>query len=462
MPPTIPATLATTLAAVPAERWAGWVGDPLRPLGRPLVVAVCPLPVPEAEAALVLLEVERAGAPTGWRQLCVAACDPARAAADLLLAGDAGTAALVPGLALVEVRRWLLAALTSGVALRAGGWEWQAGPEPRPGGSLPIEAGALVDDVAASVVRAPHATLVFPRTADPDDRVELELLRRLAAGDGAPLVPRPLASARWSGPEGVRLPSLLVHDLPADAVPMATRLAARALDALRGAPGAFEGAVNDARSLGMLARELHAALGRPATEGSPPAAAPAGRRTVEGWTLEATDALEALLREAQGSAHDAQPEIVALRDHLPAIAAAAARDPGLVHRIHGAFDADAVHVLADGTLRVTGFRAPPAFGGPSPWHDVASLLASLTRIAGEAAIAAGDDAATREGAWAWEREARRAALDGYGPGGGAGHALAALLEVPLVARRMLRTFRRDPARAWIDVHAVRRLARVAT
>jgi hypothetical protein len=457
----IAAPLAERLAAVPAETWARWLGHAATPAAaRPLVVAVAALPVPDVEAALVLVASEHAGGLHGYRQVVVATGDAGEAPVDGV--PSAGNEGVVPGLGHPHVRRWLHEALTAGIGLRAGGWEWRAAPEVRGASVLVDDAGTLERRGDGEVVRASASTLAFPVRTDPDAGIELELLRRLAGGDGAHLAPRPLAAARWVGPDGVRLPSLLVHDLPAAARPIAERLAGRIVAGLGGDAVAFEAAVADAHALGRVARELHAALGRPPAEGFGGAAIPAGRRDVEAWALEARDALDALEREAQGAAHDAQPAIVALRDHLHAVVAAAGRDPGLVHRIHGALDADAVHLLPDGTLRVTGFAPPPTIGSPSPWHDVAALLASLTRLAGEAAMVAGDDDGARDAAWRWEREARRAALDGYGTGGGAGHALAALFEIPLVARRMRAALRDDPAHAWIGAHAVARLAHVAT
>lgn len=454
--------LAERLTAVPADAWARWMGGAVAPGShRPLVIAVAAIPLPEVEAAIVLVASEHAGGLHGYRQIVVAAggTDPARAPSAHGVDADHGVMA---GLDHPAVRRWLHQALSAGVGLRAGAWEWRAAPEVRGTRALGADPGTLERHDAATVVRTPGSTLALSLRTDPDAGIELEILRRLAGGDGAHLAPRPLATARWIGPDGLRLPSLLVHDLPAAARPVGERLRQRVADALAGDESAFAAAVADAHALGRIARELHAALGRPPAEGFGGAAIPAGRRDVEAWALEARDALDALHREAQGAAHDAQPAIVALRDHLHAIVAAAGRDPGLVHRIHGAFGADAVHVLPDGALRVTGFVPPPTIGSPSPWHDVASLLASLTRLAGEAAVAAGDGRESRDAAWRWEREARRAALDGYGTGGGAGHALVALFEIPLAARGMCASLRDDPARAWIGAHAVTRLAHVAT
>ncbi|MCU0625888.1 MAG: hypothetical protein MUF21_05285 [Gemmatimonadaceae bacterium] len=456
--------LAESLANAPATDWLRWVGDDRGAASRPMVEAIAVLPVPDHEVAFVLVSTEAPDGGRRFRQLLVALDDdPALPDGSVIVAPRDGAATAVRALALAPVRRWLHDALLAGITIRAGAWEWQGTPEAR-GGAGVTAGGAESRWVHAhdvELARSAHTTLVVPVRADAELGVELELLRRLASHDGPRLVPLPQASARWVGPDGTRLPSVVLHDLPDAATALAARLGDRIRGALDGDTEAFEGGLTDARALGVLARELHAALGRPVAEGAGAVAMPASRRDVEAWTLEAGDALDALDRVAQGAAHPAQPVIATLRAHLPAIAAAAGRDPGLVHRIHGAFSVDTVCVLPDGTLRVVAFVAPPTAGRPSPWHDVASLVASLTTLAGNVAAQLGGDTAHRDAAWRWEREARRAALDGYGTGGGAAHALVALFEIPLVARAMARRLRESPGTAFIAVHALERLAKVA-
>ncbi len=439
------APLLDRLATRSIGDWGPDVPAPGGPT-RLLVEAVAPLPVPGADAAFVLLVEERPEGARRWHQL-------ARIATPDGGVGDA--------LADERVRRWLHEALVTGHRLDAGIWGWDAAPEAR--AVVPVRGpGTLRAGGPGVVVCTEGTTLDVPRRLDPDDVVGIELVRRLAAVDGVRVVPLPLATARWIGPGGVRLPAMLLTDLPGTAEPAAARLRPLVDAALREVPGALDASLADARALGTVARELHAALGRPVAEGMGASAIPAARRDIETWALEATDALAALDRVVADPGHPARPILDALRDHVHTIVTAAGRDPGLVHRIHGAFGVDAMALLPDGTPRVTGFAPAPTVGSPSPWHDVASLLVSLTWLVGDVVRGAGDDDALRTRAWRWEREARRAALDGYGTGGGAGHALVALFEIPLVARRLLAALRDDAREgAWIALHALERLARAA-
>ncbi|MBC7842119.1 MAG: hypothetical protein H7099_07395 [Gemmatimonadaceae bacterium] len=73
----------------------------------------------------------------------------------------------------------------------------------------------------------------------------------------------------------------------------------------------------------------------------------------------------------------------------------------------------------------------------SPWRDVARVLVSIAQVAAEAAHVAGGDEKAFEIAWLWEREARKACLEGYGTSGGALHALLAMFEMEFTARLLL-------------------------
>ncbi|MCU0619622.1 MAG: hypothetical protein MUF40_06960, partial [Gemmatimonadaceae bacterium] len=195
------------------------------------------------------------------------------------------------------VRRWLHEALCVGHRLVAGAWVWDAAPERGVTGT-PERLDATTFDAApeAAVVRSEAATLTVPHRIDPDDIVALELVRRLAVGDGAPIVAPPLAAARWIGPGGLRLPAMLLAALPGAARPASSRLHPLVARALHGVADAIATSLVEARALGTVARELHAALGRPVAEGLGSAAIPATRRDVEVWALEAADALAALDR----------------------------------------------------------------------------------------------------------------------------------------------------------------------
>jgi hypothetical protein len=83
---------------------------------------------------------------------------------------------------------------------------------------------------------------------------------------------------------------------------------------------------------------------------------------------------------------------------------------------------------------------------------------SLAEAAAEAAGAAGGDPNAFEIAWLWEREARKACLEGYGTGGGALHALLAIFELEFAAR-LLHTAVTSNASTTVASHTLHRLTR---
>jgi predicted trehalose synthase len=95
----------------------------------------------------------------------------------------------------------------------------------------------------------------------------------------------------------------------------------------------------------------------------------------------------------------------------------------------------------------------------SPWRDVARLLVSIAESAAQAAVDAGGDEKALEIAWLWEREARKAYLEGYGSGGGALHALLAIFELEFAAR-LLTDGAGEPGPATVvAAHTLERLSR---
>jgi predicted trehalose synthase len=94
----------------------------------------------------------------------------------------------------------------------------------------------------------------------------------------------------------------------------------------------------------------------------------------------------------------------------------------------------------------------------SPWRDVARLLVSLAEAAAEAAGLAGGDEKAFEIAWLWEREARKAYLEGYGTGGGALHALLGIFEMEFASRHLLDALAGGSA-TEVASHTLQRLTR---
>ena len=138
--------------------------------------------------------------------------------------------------------------------------------------------------------------------------------------------------------------------------------------------------------------------------------------------------------------------------------------PGLVHRIHGNLRLDTVLMSPPRRLSVVEFDGDAYLSDAervapqSPWRDVACLLVSLAESAAEAAGLAGGDEKAFEIAWLWEREARKACLEGYGTGGGALHALLAIAEMEFAARNLLEAVDRDSSTV-VASHTLQRLTR---
>ena len=96
----------------------------------------------------------------------------------------------------------------------------------------------------------------------------------------------------------------------------------------------------------------------------------------------------------------------------------------------------------------------------SPWRDVARLLVSLAQAAAEAAHRAGGDPSAYDIAWLWEREARKACLEGYGPGSGALHALLAMFELEFASQLLLDAIAgADRSALVVASHTLQRLTR---
>ena len=240
--------------------------------------------------------------------------------------------------------------------------------------------------------------------------------------------------------------------------------------ALDGDPSLQAVALDDVRAVGVVTRELHAALGRPFQHGVLAGAEPASSSDVDAWVARAWNALsEATRRAAFGIAGAPDPMLAAALPLLPGrlqqFAAAAESAPGIIHRIHGSLRLDAILITPPRHLSIVEFDGdlglPDAerVAPQSPLRDVARVLVSIAEAAAEAARLAGGDDKALEIAWLWEREARKAYLEGYGTGGGALHALLAIFEMEFAARLL-----RDAADDEIDgprvaSHTLQRLSR---
>ena len=275
---------------------------------------------------------------------------------------------------------------------------------------------------------------------------ELDLLRHLERVPGVRVAPTLLGSAIIRGPDGQRSASAMLEDIVPGAATVRSVIVGRLKRALDGDPSLQASALDDVRAVGAIARELHAALGRPFDQGVLVGALPATVSDVESWVARVWATLTAADQGVRALDLPDRAFLVAL-DALPGklqqFAAAAEAAPGLVHRIHGNLRLDAILMAPPRKLTVVEFDGDALLtdqermAPQSPWRDVARLLLSLAEIAAEAARAAGGDEKAFEIAWLWEREARKACLEGYGTGGGALHALLAMFEMEFAARLLL-------------------------
>ena len=474
------------LTAVPLDAWARWfdggalrapAGTPsISPEAGPTLVAAFALPAAAGQAAICVFE-DRSGPGSGaLRQAALrrwTGAAPADAQVLYQQADDSGTAlwTLASAWADVLLRSWLREALSAGASMRADGWEWLAGPE-RPAVSSGTDGAARqLDNRRHDVVLfPPGAVAVVYRGLTRGGQPELELLRHLERVPGIRLAPTLLGSALVHAPDGRRTASAVLEDIDPAAATVRSVLVSRLKRALDGDPSLQAVALDDVRAVGGIARELHAALGRPFEMGVLRGATPATLHDVETWVARTWAVLNDATRAARAShrtdAARLLPALEVLPGRLQQFAAAAERAPGLVHRTHGNLRLDTVLISPPRRLSVVEFDGDTALSDAeriapqSPWRDVARLLVSLTDAAAEAATLVGGDAKAFEIAWLWEREARKACLEGYGTGGGALHALLAIFEMECAARHLLGALAADGnATLAVSTHTLQRLTR---
>jgi predicted trehalose synthase len=474
----------SALASVPREAWNRWFDRGMGVTGGggaldaapPTLAATFALPASAGQAALCVFVVTATDGRTEMRQAAlrrwVGAAPPD---AQVLHAhADAGgnvAWCLASAWADAYLRSWLREALSAGASLRADGWEWLAAPE-RPAASSNTDGPArqLADRRHDVVLFTPAAVAVVYRTLTRAGQPEVELLRHLERVPGIRVAPTLLGAAVVRSPDGLRTASAVLVDIDPEAATVRSVLVSRLRRALDGDPSLQAVALDDIRAVGGIARELHAALGRPFELGVLRGATPASQHDVETWVARSWNVLTEATRAARLSTRiDAQrllPALEALPARLQQFAAAAKHDPGLVHRTHGNLRLDSVLMSPPRQLSVVEFDGDGALSDAdrvapqSPWRDVARLLVSITESAAEAALLAGGDAHAFEIAWLWEREARKGCLEGYGSGGGALHALLAIFEMETAARLLLGALAAtDSTSLVVPAHTLQRLSR---
>lgn len=451
-------TFLAALADVPARAWADWFGDlPSAPSPSPTtpahtLVAAFPIPPARGHAAFCLFETNAGPAMGSLHQAALRRwAGPAPVGAFVLHEQRDADGSVVWSLASAwsddVVRAWLREALSAGASIRAGEWEWVAAPERSVAHrSVTGESRQLGGRRHDVVLIGSSAVAIAYRQLTRGASPELDLLRHLERVPGVRVSPTLLGSAIIMSPKGERTASALLEDINAESSTVKTVVIHRLRRALEGDPSLQAVALDDVRAVGVATRELHAALGRPFDKGIIAGAIPAVARDVEVWVARAWAALgNATLACKRDTVH--RPALLAALDILPGklqqFGAAAERSPGLIHRIHGNLRLDNVLISPPRILSVVEFDGEAALPDgerlmpQSPWRDVARGLVSIAEAAARAALEVGGDDEALEIAWLWEREARKAYLEGYGTGGGALHALLAIFELEFASRLLL-------------------------
>lgn len=472
----------SALASVPAVAWARWFGAPDGSAyasldGHHVLLAAFVLPGSDGQSAICVFGSDRAAGLGSLRQAVLKRWPGDPPAAAQLLHREQDSAgitrwSLASAWADADLRRWLGDALSGGATLRSAGWEWLATPE-RLAVSREAQGGSRQLDGRRHdvVLLPPGAVAVVYRCLTRGGQPELDLLRHLERVPGLHLAPTVLGSALIRSPTGERSASAILEELDPAASTVRAVLLGRLRRAFAGDAARLATSLEDVRAVGTITRELHASLGRPFGQGVLAGAVAATPADVEMWVARSWSAMmRATVAHRSAVTADA-PALASALALLPAklqsFGAAATRAPGLVHRIHGNLRLDTILVTPPRQLSVVEFDGDPLLGDgerrapQSPWRDVAHVLLSLADVAAEAAQMLGDDPAAVERARVWEREARKALLEGYGSGGGALHALLAIFELEMASLQLIAALAADGAGLAVASHTLQRLSRTA-
>lgn len=467
------------LATVPAAAWARWFGAHAAPSPTPTspahtLLAAFGLPPALGHAAICVFETSVGPDQGALHQAALRRwAGPAPADADVLHVERSADGTVLWALASAwadqDLRAWLREALSAGASIRADGWEWLASPEHAAvSRNMAGESRPLPRRRHDIVLFTPGAVGIVYRALTRAASPELDLLRHLERVPGARVAPALLGTAIIRAPNGQRSASAALEDIMPDAATVHSVIIGRLRRAFEGDPSLQAVALDDVRAVGVITRELHAALGRPFDHGVIAGAIPATHGDVEVWVARAWSALgNATLAYKRASSQNTG--LVAALQLLPGklqqFSAAAESAPGLTHRIHGNLRLDTVLMSPPRVLSVVEFDGDSSLPDrdrlmpQSPWRDVARLLVSIAESVAQAARDAGGDDKAFEIAWLWEREARKAYLEGYGSGGGALHALLAIFELEFASHLLLESLSSDGRESQVAAHTLQRLSR---
>lgn len=476
---TLDPNFLAALASVPAAAWIRWFGASAAPSATPTtpahtLLAAFALPPALGHAAICVFETSVGPDQGALHQAALRRwAGPAPLDAEVLHTEHAADGTVLWTLSSAwaddDLRSWLREALSAGASIRADGWEWLATPERAAMSRNMVGASRQIPRRRHDIVLfAPGVVGIVYRPLTRAASPELDLLRHLERVPGARVAPVLLGSAIIRSPNGQRSASAALEDILPDAATVSSVLVSRLRRALDGDPSLQAVALDDVRAVGVITRELHAALGRPFDHGVVAGAIPATSGDVDVWVARA--------RAALGNASLAYKRVISqhtglvaalqlLPGKLQQFAAAAESAPGLTHRTHGNLRLDTVLMSPPRSLSVVELDGDSSLSDherllpQSPWRDVARLLVSIAETAAAAACDAGGDEKALEIAWLWEREARKAYLEGYGSGGGALHALLAIFELEFASQLLLESLVSDGRESHVAAHTLQRLSR---
>ena len=368
------------------------------------------------------------------------------------------------------LRSWLREALSAGASIRADDWEWVAAPErAMTTRSIAGECRPLAGRRHDIVLIGSGAVAIAYRRLTRGAAPELDLLRHLERVPGVRVAPMLLGYAIIRSPTGERTASAAFEEIDPEAATVTSVVVSRLRRALEGDPSLQAVALDDIRAVGVATSELHSALGRPFDEGMIAGAVPATLDDVEVWVARAWLALSAATFACRHLNIERPALLTALQllpGKLQQFGAAAERSPGLIQRTHGNLQLDNVLIIPPRALSIVEFDGDSALADrervmpQSPWRDVARMLVSIAESAATAAAQVGGDEKALAIAWLWEREARKAYLEGYGSGGGALHALLAIFELEFASRLLQRSLTASsPTDGLVAAHTLERLSR---
>lgn len=380
-------------------------------------------------------------------------------------------------------RSRLAGALEHGASFEANGARWTVTPI---GGGAPglgsVESRlASAEQSNSSVIFGDRAILKLFRKLAPGINPDVEVTRFLTVRTTYRDTPELLAEVSFESADGEKsvagMLTRLVHGAE-DGWSYALHDIASFLGARGNGGVPSDGFAGDARRLGEVTRELHAAL---ASASDDPAFAvePVSGDDISRWTARTLATIDSALDllAAHATALDQKTAAMAraiagrrsaIHELLDEASHGArgerAAEQGIKSRTHGDYHLGQLLHAPDGRWYVIDFEGEPARPIPerrelaSPARDVAGMLRSFGYAAATGASRAGGvgtNPATEIRSAHWERDARAAFLEGYGAD--ANDPLVELFEMEKMFYELAYELNNRPDWVWVPLRAIARL-----